>query len=60
MSLEKAVADTTKIMKTTVRETEKLVKKAWSIMDAASEKAQPSEYLSPRAVQSIQGKHPQG
>lgn len=60
MSLEKAVVDTTKVMQTTMRETEKLVKKAWSIMDAASEKAQPSEYLSPRAVQSIQGRQSQG
>jgi hypothetical protein len=48
--------DTVSVMKTAVKETEKLIKKAWSIMDAASEKAQPSEYLSPKAVQSIQGK----
>lgn len=54
--MDKIVSDTLSASKTAVRETEKLVKKAWSIMDAASEKAQPSEYLSPRAVQSIQGK----
>lgn len=58
--MEKIVGDTLSASKTAVRETEKLVKKAWSIMDAASEKAQPSEYLSPSAVKSIQGKNPQG
>ena len=35
---------------------ETLVKKAWSIMDAASEKVMPSQYLSDRAIRSIQGK----
>ena len=34
---------------------ETLVKKAWSIMDAASEKVMPSQYLSDRAIRSIQG-----
>lgn len=37
---------------------EGLVKKPWSIMDAASEKLQPSEYLSQQAIRSIQGKDP--
>ena len=32
------------------------VKKAWSIMEAASEKQMPSHYLSDRAIRSIQGK----
>ena len=31
------------------------LKKAWSIMEAAAEKKSPSEYLSQRAVRSIQG-----
>jgi hypothetical protein len=44
------------ITKTAVKESINLVKKARSIMDAASEKRPPSDYLSPRAVQSIQGK----
>lgn len=35
---------------------ENLVKKAWSILDAASEKKRPSEYLGERARRSIQGK----
>lgn len=34
---------------------EKMVKKAWSIIDAASEKKAPSEYLSQRATRSIRG-----
>jgi hypothetical protein len=32
------------------------IKKAWSIMDAATEKQSPSEYLGQQAVKSIQGK----
>ena len=31
------------------------LKKAWSILDAASEKKQPSEVLNPKAVKAIQG-----
>jgi hypothetical protein len=50
------VREATSITKTAIKETENLIKKAWSIMDAASEKAQPSEYLSPKTIQSIQGK----
>lgn len=50
--LEKTVTDaalkTAKIVETSL-------KKAWSILDAASEKKSPSEYLSKSAVQSIQG-----
>ncbi len=40
-----------------VRQAENLAKKLWSIMDAASEKKPPSDYLSSQAIQSIQGKH---
>lgn len=32
------------------------VKEVWSIMEAASEKKTPSQYLSERAIRSIQGK----
>jgi hypothetical protein len=35
------------------------MKKAWSILEAAAEKQSPSQYLSPKAVNAIQGK-PQG
>lgn len=35
--------------------TEASIRKAWSIMDAASEKKMPSEYLSQKAIRAIQG-----
>ncbi len=50
----------TDVVKTTVKIAETAVKKAWSILDAASQKQSPSEYLSPKAIQSIQGKTAQG
>ena len=34
---------------------ETTVRKAWSILDAASEKRPPSEYLSQAGIKSIQG-----
>lgn len=37
------------------RNVEKSIIKAWSILDAASEKKPPSEYLSQRAIKAIQG-----
>ncbi len=46
-------------VKAGVREGEKLIKKLWSLMDAASRKEAPGEYLSSPAIRSIQGKHPQ-
>ena len=49
----KAAVDTTRA---TVRTAETAVKKAWSILDAATEKKTPSETLSPQAIQAIQGK----
>ena len=53
---EKMVVDaTTKTVQTIERGAEALVKKAWSILDAASEKKKPSEYLRPEAIRSIQG-----
>ncbi len=44
----KAVTETTKL-------TETALKKAWSIMDAATEKKSPSEYLSQTAIKAVQG-----
>lgn len=52
----KTVSDTTKGV---VRNAETLVKKLWSIMDAASEKKAPGDFLSSQAISSIQGKRPQ-
>ncbi len=37
---------------------ETAIKKAWSVMDAAAEKDTPSKFLSPQAIESIQGKMP--
>jgi hypothetical protein len=54
---EKAMADAAvKTAQVAERGMERLVKKAWSIMDAAANKETPSQYLSERAVRSIQGK----
>ena len=53
---EKLVVDATvKTAQTIERGAENLVKKAWSVLDAASEKQKPSEYLRPEAIRSIQG-----
>lgn len=54
---EKLIADATvKTARVAEKGLESLIKKAWSIMDAASEKKTPSQYLSDWAVRSIQGK----
>jgi len=39
---------------------ESAAKKAWSVLDAASQKKTPTEYLSQKAIQSMQGKTSQG
>jgi hypothetical protein len=52
VSVEKAVTDT---VLTTVKVVESVIKKAWSLMDAATEKKPPTETLSPKAIQAIQG-----
>lgn len=39
-----------------LRAADSTIKKAWSILDAASEKKAPSEYLSKQAINAIQGK----
>ncbi len=38
-----------------VKTAETTLKRAWSILDAATEKQSPSEFLSPQAIQAIQG-----
>lgn len=50
------VNESVKATKTAVHEGVQFVKKVWSIMDAAAEKKPPSDYLSPRAIETIQGK----
>jgi hypothetical protein len=50
--LEKTVADA---VVTTAKVVETGLKKAWSILDAASEKKAPSEYLSKDGISAIQG-----
>lgn len=57
MSRDMVVRETASLTKTAVKEGAYLVKKAWSIMEAATEKSRPGEYLSTRAIQSIQGKN---
>jgi len=60
MSLEKAVADTTNaavdVTKTGLKVVEGALKKTWSMMEAASEKRGPSEYLSQQGMSAMQGK----
>lgn len=51
-TLTKAVTDGANI---TAKLADAALKKAWSIMDAATQKQAPSEYLSPTAVKAIQG-----
>jgi hypothetical protein len=53
---EKSITDVaTKTVQVAKEGLERFVKKAWSIMDAASEKKMPSQYLSDQAIRSIQG-----
>jgi hypothetical protein len=52
---EKAVKAAADVSQTTIRIIEGTIKKAWSILDAASEKKPPSEMLSPKAIRAIQG-----
>jgi hypothetical protein len=56
MSAEAVVKSTTDVAKTTTRLVDASVRKAWSILEAASEKKSPSEYLSQNAMRAIQGK----
>jgi len=57
MSSDMVVRETASLTKMAVKEGVNLVKKAWSIMEAAAEKNRPGEYLSARAIQSIQGQN---
>jgi len=50
--MEKPIRDATKAG---VRVADAAVKRAWSILEVASEKKAPSEYLSNNAIVSIQG-----
>jgi hypothetical protein len=53
--IETTVADAAK---TATKVAETGLKKTWSILDAAGEKKTPSEMISPKAINSIQGKIP--
>ena len=55
MPLETIVKGTTDVARKSVKEGTNLIKKAWSLMDAASEKKSPHEILSPKAIGKIQG-----
>lgn len=55
--IEKAAVDSTiKTTKAVERGVERMLKKAWSVMDAAAEKQTPSQYLSDAGIKAIQGK----
>ena len=57
MTLESMAINTTRdAAQKSLRAVDSAVKKAWTILDAASEKKPPSEYLSKQAVSAIQGK----
>lgn len=45
-----------KAAKSITQNIERFGKQVWSIMDAAANKNKPSDYLSPQAIRSIQGK----
>jgi hypothetical protein len=55
MTLETTKKAATDVATQTMKAADTAIKKAWSIMDAATEKQSPSEYLSQKAVNSIQG-----
>ena len=55
MKPETLMRETTDVTRKVAREGEKLVRKVWSIMEAAVEKQQPSQTLSREAVRRIQG-----
>jgi len=55
MALETAVNATKDVVNKTTKVADAAIKKAWSIMEAATEKRSPSEYLGRQAVKSIQG-----
>ena len=58
MPVEKFAQDVARAGTSAVRESVQLVKKAWSIMDAATQKTRPTEFLTEEAVKSIKGGMP--
>jgi hypothetical protein len=55
--VEKTVVDTSlKTAQSIEKGFEQFIKKAWSIMDAAAEKQQASQFLSEKGIKTIQGK----
>ena len=52
MTVERVASDTARGVTRAVSDT---VKRVWSVLDAASEKPAPSQYLSPKTVRAIQG-----
>lgn len=57
MTLEKTVAKaTTDVTQKALKTAETGIHKAWSILDAATEKMEPSEQISQDAIKKIQGK----
>jgi len=56
MSLEAmAIKTVENVAKQTTQLAEATIKKVWSVLDAASEKKAPTEYLSQQAISAIQG-----
>lgn len=55
MSNDAIVKATTDAVRTGTKIVESTIKKAWSVLDAASEKKPPSEVLSQKAVRAVQG-----
>ncbi|MCA9941790.1 MAG: hypothetical protein KC418_24295 [Anaerolineales bacterium] len=51
-----AIDTATKTVETAKQGVEALVKKAWSVMEAATEKEKASQYLSEKGIKAIQGK----
>lgn len=57
MPLESFALNTAKdVTQKAIGVVDSMMKKAWSILDAASEKKPPSEILKPKAINAIQGK----
>lgn len=57
MNLEKTAAKSeTDITRRVVKTAETLARKAWTVLDAASEKEAPGEVLSDEAMRAIQGR----
>lgn len=55
--LEKAAVDTTvKTVRSVEKGVEVIGKKAWSMLDAVGSKERPSNYLSERGINAIQGR----